>query len=82
MQLMRSTLGRPLALFGMGLLLGLVLGWFTSQLLEHLVSFATPREPLVLIEAIVAMVVVEVVATVIPARRVLSADAAQLLREL
>jgi len=82
LQLMRSTLGRPLALFGMGLLLGLVLGWFTSQLLEHLVSFATPREPLVLIEAIVAMVVVEVVATVIPARRVLSADAAQLLREL
>jgi len=42
---------------------------------------ATPRDPLVLLGALGAMVLIGVVATWIPARRALGVNPAQLLRE-
>jgi len=80
-QVLRSTLARPvlLLLFGSGI--GLVAGVMMSRLLAHLISFATPREPLILAGVLCAMVLLGLLATFIPARRALAIDPARLLRE-
>jgi predicted permease len=80
-QLMRSALGRPLIVLLTGSLAGLVLGVLASRLLAYLVYEATPRDPMVLAGALLAMVLVGLVATWIPARRALAVNPAQLLRE-
>jgi len=80
-QLMRSALGRPLLVLGAGSAAGLVLGVMASRLLAFLVYEATPRDPLVLLGAVGAMMMVGLVATWIPARRALGVNPAQLLRE-
>jgi predicted permease len=80
-QLMRAALGRPLVVLLAGSLAGLLLGVLTSRLLAALVYEATPRDPLVLIGAVTAMVIIGVIATWIPARRALAINPAQLLRQ-
>jgi predicted permease len=80
-QLMRSALGRPLVVLMTGSTAGLVLGVLASRLLAYLVYEATPRDPMVLAGALLAMVLVGLVATWIPARRALAVNPAQLLRE-
>jgi len=80
-QLMRSALGRPLLVLVAGSAAGLVLGVLASRLLAFLVYEATPRDPLVLLGAVGAMMMVGLVATWIPARRALGVNPAQLLRE-
>ena len=80
-QLMRSALGRPLVVLLTGSAAGLVLGVLASRLLAYLVYTATPRDPMVLAGALLAMVLVGLVATWIPARRALAVNPAQLLRE-
>ena len=60
---------------------GLVLGVLASRLLAFLLYEATPRDPLVLLGALVAMTMVGLVATWILARRALGVNPAQLLRE-
>jgi predicted permease len=80
-QLVRAALGRPLILLLSGSMLGLLLGVSASSLLAHLVYQATPRDPLVLIGAVVTMMLVGMVATWIPAHRALAVDPAQLLRD-
>ena len=54
-QLMRSALGRPLALLIFGSIAGLVLGALASRLLAQIVYEATPRDPLVLGGVVVTM---------------------------
>jgi ABC-type antimicrobial peptide transport system permease subunit len=78
---MRAALGRPLVVLLSGSAAGLVLGVLASRLLAALVYEATPRDPLVLIGAVAAMVVIGVIATWIPARRALAINPAQLLRQ-
>jgi predicted permease len=80
-QLMRSALGRPLVVLMTGSAAGLVLGVLASKPLAYLVYEATPRDPMVLAGALLAMVLVGLVATWIPARRALAVNPAQLLRE-
>jgi ABC-type antimicrobial peptide transport system permease subunit len=80
-QLIRSALGRPLVLLLSGSCAGLLLGVLASRLLAFLVYQATPRDPLVLLGAVVAMTLVGLVATWIPASRALAANPADLLRE-
>ena len=80
-QLMRSALGRPLFLLLSGSAAGLLLGVLASHLLAFLVYEASPRDPLVLLGAVMAMTLVGLVATWIPARRALAVNPAQLLRE-
>jgi ABC-type antimicrobial peptide transport system permease subunit len=60
---------------------GLLLGVLASRLLAFLVYQATPRDPLVLLGDVVAMTLVGLVATWIPASRALAANPADLLRE-
>jgi ABC-type antimicrobial peptide transport system permease subunit len=65
--------------FGSGV--GLLLGILASRVLAHIVFQATPRDPLVLTGAVLAMGLLGLVATWIPAQRALSIDPAILLRE-
>jgi predicted permease len=80
-QIMRSALARPAMVLAAGSAVGLGLGILASRLLSYVVYEATPRDPLVLATALVAMVLVGMIATWFPARRALSVNPAQLLRE-
>jgi len=80
-QVLRSILARPVLLLLCGSGIGLVAGAMTSNLLAHLISFATPREPLIMIGVLSAMVLLGLLATWIPARRALAIDPARLLRD-
>jgi predicted permease len=80
-QLMRSALGRPLAILITGSAAGLVVGVLASRLLAQIVYQATPRDPLVLCGVLLTMALLGLLATWIPARRVLAVDPAQLLRD-
>jgi hypothetical protein len=80
-QVMESILRRPVLLLVVGSAIGMAAGIAASQVMAYLISFATPRDPLVLGFVLLAMLVVGVVATWIPARRPLRIDPARLLRE-
>ncbi|HEY6375277.1 MAG TPA: ABC transporter permease, partial [Edaphobacter sp.] len=81
LQVMRSTLGRPVLLLLVGAGIGLSLGVLMSRVMAHLVAYATSREPLILAGALLTMLLLGVAAMLIPARRTLAIDPAQLLRE-
>jgi ABC-type antimicrobial peptide transport system permease subunit len=78
---LRTALSRALKLLAWGSGAGLVLGVLASRVLSFIVYEATPRDPLVLAGVVVAMMLVGLVATWIPARRALSLDPLTLLRE-
>ena len=60
---------------------GLLLSILASRVLASIVYQATPRDPLVLTGVVIAMAVLGLLATWIPAQRALSIDPAVLLRE-
>jgi ABC-type antimicrobial peptide transport system permease subunit len=60
---------------------GLLLGILASRVLASVVYQATPRDPIVLAGVVVAMLLLGLLATWIPARRALSVDPMMLLRE-
>lgn len=80
-ELLRTALGRAARLLAIGSIAGLVLGMMASRVLAFIVYQATPRDPLVLFGAIVAMAALGLLATWIPAQRALSLDPLVLLRE-
>lgn len=80
-QIMRAALGRPVLLLICGSLLGMAGGILSSRIVSHLGAYATPSDPLVVLSVCLAMLFVGLVATWIPARRMLRIDPAQLLRE-
>lgn len=81
LQVMRSMLGRPVLLLLIGSGIGLVMGILTSRLMAQLVAYATPHDPPILAGVLLTMVLLGLLATLIPARRTLAIDPAQLLRE-
>jgi len=68
-------------LLAFGSAAGLLLGVLASQVLASIVYQATPRDPLVLAGVVTAMALLGLLATWIPAQRVLSLDPMTLLRE-
>ena len=74
-------MGRPLKLLAIGSAAGLVLGILASRVLAFIVYQATPRDPLVLAGVVLAMLLLGLVATWIPAQRALSVNPLMLLRE-
>jgi predicted permease len=80
-QLMRSALGRPVAILLIGSVAGLLVGVLASRLLAQIVYQATPHDPLVLCGVLLTMAFLGLLATWIPARRVLTVDPAELLRD-
>jgi predicted permease len=80
-QVMRSTLSRPILILLSGACIGLIGGVSAAHLLAHLISFPSSSDPLVLFGVVLTMMLLGVVATWIPARRTLAIDPARLLRE-
>jgi predicted permease len=80
-ELLEVALGRALRLLAIGSLAGLIFGILASRVLASIVYQATPRDPLVLAGVVVAMALLGLVATWIPAQRALSLDPLVLLRE-
>jgi ABC-type antimicrobial peptide transport system permease subunit len=80
-EILQAALGRPLKLLAIGSASGLVLGVLASRLLAFIVYGATPRDPLVLGGVVLAMLLLGVLATWIPAQRALSVSPVILLRE-
>jgi len=80
-EVLRAALGRAVKLLAFGSLAGLLLGILASRVLASIVYQATPRDPLVLAGVVLAMALVGLVATWIPAHRALSIDPVMLLRE-
>jgi predicted permease len=78
---MSAAVGRPIVLLGVGSLVGLLLCVFASRLLEQIVYQANPREPLVVVGAVLTMALLGIVASAIPALRALAVDPSKLLRE-
>jgi predicted permease len=80
-EVLKAALGRAFRLLAFGSAGGLLLGILASRVLAFIVYEATPRDPLVLAGVVVAMAMLGLIATWIPARRALSIDPMALLRE-
>jgi predicted permease len=80
-EVLQAALGRAVKLLALGSGAGLLLGIFASRVLAFIVYEATPRDPLVLAGVVVAMSLLGLVATWIPAQRALTVDPLVLLRE-
>jgi predicted permease len=80
-EVLEAALGRAFKLLAFGSAAGLLLGILASRVLALIVYQATPRDPLVLAGVVLAMALVGLLATWIPARRALALDPWVLLRE-
>jgi ABC-type lipoprotein release transport system permease subunit len=80
-QVLHSALGRPFKLLAIGSAAGLALGLLATRVLAFIVYQATPRDPFVLAGVVVAMALLGLLATWIPAQRALSVNPLILLRE-
>ncbi|MGA8029119.1 MAG: ABC transporter permease [Bryobacteraceae bacterium] len=80
-EVLQAALGRAFKLLAFGSAAGLLFGILASRVLAFIVYQATPRDPLVLAGVVLAMALLGLLATWIPARRALSLDAQTLLRE-
>jgi predicted permease len=80
-EVLQAALGRAFKLLAFGSAAGLLLGILASRVLSSIVYQATPRDPLVLLGVVLAMMFLGLLATWIPAQRALSIDPVILLRE-
>ena len=80
-EVLQAALGRAFKMLAIGSAAGLLLGILASRVLAFIVYQATPRDPLVLAGVVLAMSLLGLLATWIPARRALSVDPMMLLRE-
>jgi predicted permease len=80
-EVLQAALGRAFKLLAFGSAAGLLLGILASRVLASIVYQATPRDPLVLAGLVLAMALLGLLATWIPAQRALSLDPLILLRE-
>jgi predicted permease len=80
-EVLQPALGRPLKLLAIGSAAGLLFGILASRVLAFIVYQATPRDPVVLAGVVLAMLLLGLVATWIPAQRALSVNPLILLRE-
>ena len=79
-EVLQAALGRAFKLLAFGSGAGLLLGILASRVLALIVYQATPRDPLVLAGVVLAMSLLGLLATWIPAQRALSIDPVTLLR--
>ena len=80
-EVLSAALGRAFKLLVLGSGVGLLLGILASSVLASIVYQATPRDPLVLGGVVLAMALLGLLATWVPAQRALSLDPLTLLRE-
>ena len=80
-EVLEAALGRAFRLLAIGSAVGLALGLLATRVLAAIVYQASPRDPVVLTGVVVAMALLGLFATWIPAQRALSVDPLALLRE-
>jgi predicted permease len=80
-EVLQAALGRAVRLLAIGSAVGLLVGILASRVLTFIVYQATPRDPLVLAGCVLAMALMGLLATWVPARRALAIDPMVLLRE-
>jgi predicted permease len=80
-EVLQAALGRAVKLLAFGSATGLLLGVLATRVLAFIVYQATPRDPIVLAGVVLAMALLGLLATWIPAQRALSVDPLILLRE-
>jgi ABC-type antimicrobial peptide transport system permease subunit len=80
-EVLQAALGRSLRLLAIGSASGLILGLLATKVLAYIVYQATPRDPFVLAGVVLAMLLLGLLATWIPAQRALSVNPLVLLRE-
>jgi ABC-type antimicrobial peptide transport system permease subunit len=80
-EVLEAALGRAFKLLAFGSAAGLILGLLASRVLSVIVYQATPRDPLVLAGVVLAMMLLGLVATWIPAQRAMRVDPVMLMRE-
>lgn len=80
-EVLQAALGRAVKLLALGSAAGLILGILASQVLASIVYQASSRDPVVLTGAVLAMALVGLVATWLPAHRALSIEPSILMRE-
>jgi predicted permease len=80
-EVLAAGLGRAVKMLAIGSAAGLALGVLSARVLAAIVYQATPRDPLVLTGVVLAMALLGLAATWIPAQRALSLDPVTLLRE-
>lgn len=78
---MSAAVGRPLVLLAVGSLAGLLAGVFASRFLGQIVYQANPRDPVVMIGAVLTMTLLGLAASAIPALRALAVDPSKLMRD-
>jgi predicted permease len=76
-----AAVGRPLVLLVAGSLVGLLFALFDSRLLGQIVYQANPRDPVVVVGAVLTMALLGIAASALPALRALAVDPSKLLRE-
>jgi ABC-type antimicrobial peptide transport system permease subunit len=80
-EVLQAALGRAFKLLAYGSAAGLLLGILASRVLAFVVYSATPRDPLVLAGVVLAMALLGLLATWVPAQRALSLNPLTLLRD-
>ena len=80
-EILHTVLARAFKLLAFGSVVGLLLGILASRVLSFIVYLGTPRDPLVLVGAVLTMAMLGLLATWIPAQRALKIDPLRLLRE-
>jgi ABC-type antimicrobial peptide transport system permease subunit len=80
-EVLQAALGRAVRLLAIGSAIGLLVGILASRVLAFIVYQATPRDPLVLAGCVLAMALLGLLATWVPAQRALAIDPMVLLRE-
>jgi predicted permease len=80
-EVLEAALGRAVKLLAFGSAAGIVLGVLAGRVLAFIVYQANPGDPLVLAGVVLAMALLGLAATWIPAQRALSIDPLILLRE-
>jgi ABC-type antimicrobial peptide transport system permease subunit len=80
-EVLRAALGRALKLLAIGSACGLVVGVLASRVIAAIVYQASSRDPVVLSAVVVAMALIGVVGTWIPAQRALAVNPLVLLRD-
>jgi ABC-type antimicrobial peptide transport system permease subunit len=80
-EVLQAAIGRAFKLLAIGPAAGLGLGILATRVLAFIVYQATPRDPVVLAGVVMAMALLGLAATWIPAQRALSVNPLVLLRE-
>lgn len=80
-QVVFAAVGRPTVLLGVGSALGLLAAVFASRLLGRIVYQADPSHPAVLVGAVLAMALIGISGSAIPALRALALHPSRLMRD-